>query len=62
MEDVPEVEYNNWIASPIPYILSFLSTQLLAKLWQFQNLTYFCTSWSSYLTSDPQNLQGDAWY
>ena len=33
--------------------------QILSELRQFQNLTYFCTSWPSYLTFDLVHLQDD---
>ena len=32
--------------------------QILRELWLSQNLTYFLTSWPSYLTVDLQKLQG----
>ena len=36
--------------------------QILSELRQFQNLTYFFTSWPSYLTFDQVNLQDDVQY
>ena len=36
--------------------------QILTELRQFQNLTYFFTSWPSYLTFDLINLQDNVQY
>ena len=36
--------------------------QILSELRQFKNLTYFFTSWPSYLTFDLVNLQDDVQY
>ena len=61
-ELVLEIEYDTTIGHAFPYVLSFCSAQQLTELWQFQNLTYFFTSWPSYLTFDQQHLQADVTY
>ena len=44
-------------ALPTFWLLIDAVAQILAKLLQFQNLTYFLTSWLTYLTFDLETLQ-----